>query len=78
VRRAACNGLGGAVVDGRWREQPDPGVAMDAVLVTEELSAEHTGLLDRVEPVGGPGPVLQRLEVRLGVRVVGRGVYGRL
>ena len=40
----------------------------------EEAAAELARLLDRVEPVRELGPVLERLEVRLGVGVVGRGV----
>jgi hypothetical protein len=72
------NGLGVAVADGRWREQPDPGVAVDAVLVPEELSAEHTGLLDRVEPVGGPGRYFSVLKCASEYGLSVEGVYGRL
>ena len=66
--------LGVAVVDGRGGHQADAGVAVIVVVPVEELAAERSGVLDRVEPGGEPGPVLQRLELRFGVRVVGRGV----
>jgi len=40
-------------------------VTMLVVVPAEELAAERAGVLDRVEPGGEPGPVLQRFEVRL-------------
>jgi hypothetical protein len=54
-----------AVVDGRGGHQPDPGVAVLVVVPAEELAAERSGVLDRVEPGGEPGSVLQRFELRL-------------
>jgi hypothetical protein len=38
-------------------------VAVFAGVPREELAAERAGVLDRVEPGGEAGPVLQRLEV---------------
>jgi hypothetical protein len=59
--------LGEAVVDGRWGHQPDPGVSVLLGVPGEELAAERSGLEDRGEPGRGTRPVLQCLEVRLGV-----------
>jgi hypothetical protein len=44
-----------------------PGVPMLIVVPAEEGLAVPTGGLDRVEPVGEVGPVLQCLELRLAV-----------
>ena len=66
-----------AVVDGARGHQPDPGVAMLVVVPVEEAAAGLARVLDRVEPIGELGPVLQGLEVRLRVGVVGRGVRPR-
>ena len=66
--------LGVAVVDRGGGHQADPGVAVGVVVPVEELAAERAGLLDVLEAVGELGPVLQRLELRLAVGVVGRGV----
>ena len=63
-----------SVVHGGRGHQPDPRVAVLVVVPVEEAPAELARLLDRVEPVRKLGPVLERLEVRLGVGVVGRGV----
>ena len=41
---------------------------------SKNVAAERAGVLDRVEPVGELGPVLQRLELGFAVGVVGRGV----
>ncbi len=66
--------LGVAVVDGGWGHQADPGVAVGVVVVVEERAAERACSLDVLEALGELGPVLQGLEVRLGVGVVGREV----
>ena len=50
--------------------QSDAGVAVDVVVVIEERGAERAGILDRAEPAGKRGAVLEGLEVRLGVWVV--------
>src|SRR4051794_24539461 len=47
---------------------------MLVVVGVEEAAAEHARVLDRVEALREPGPVLERLELRLAVGVVGRGV----
>ena len=47
---------------------------MVVVVPIEECPAERPRVVDRVEPVGEAGPVLERLELRLRVGVVGRGV----
>ncbi len=66
--------FGAAVMDGVGGHEADAGVAVLVVVPGEELAAERSGVLDRVEAGGEAGPVLQRLELRLGVGVVGRGV----
>jgi hypothetical protein len=43
---------------------------MLCVVPAEELLAERPGVVDGAEPVGNARPILQRLELRLGVRVV--------
>src|SRR5215213_5783803 len=64
--------LGLAVVDDlRWQET-DARVSMLGVVPAEEVLAEGSGRLDRVEAGGETGPVLEGLELRLGVRVVVR------
>ena len=68
--------VGVAVVDGGGGHQRDPGVAVLVVVPVHERAAVPACVLDRVEPGGERGPVLQRLEVRLGVRV-SLEVYGR-
>ncbi len=60
----------GAVVDRSWRVQRDVRVVVDVVVVAEELDAELPGLLDCVEALGELRAVLDRLELRLGERVV--------
>ena len=67
-----------AVVDGRRSHQADPGVPVVVVVVVEELAAEAAGMLDALEAGGERGPVLERLEVRLAVRVVAGGVGPRV
>ena len=49
-----------AVVDGARGHQADARVAVLVVVPVEEVAAERAGVLDRVEPVGEPGPVLER------------------
>src|SRR6188472_3712677 len=50
--------------------QAQPSMAMFVVVPAEEGLAVPTGGLDRVEPVGEIGPILQCLELRLAERVV--------
>jgi hypothetical protein len=59
--------FGGAVVDVGGGMKRQPGVPMLIVVPAEEGLAVPTGGLDRVEPVGEVGPVLQCLELRLAV-----------
>ena len=66
--------FGASVMDGVGGHEADPGVAVLAVVPGEELATEAAGVLDRVEACGEAGPVFQRLELRLGVGVVGRRV----
>src|ERR1019366_3284569 len=47
---------------------------MLVVVPIEERPAERSGVVDRVEPVGELGPILQGLELGFAVGVVGRGV----
>src|ERR1700758_794882 len=66
--------FGGAVVNVGGRVKCQPGVAMLIVVPREEVLAVGTRRLDRGEPAGEVGPVLQRLELRLAERVVVRDV----
>src|SRR6266702_4474480 len=59
-----------AVMHGRRREQRETRVVMLVVVPVEEPDAEGARVLDAAEPVRELGPVLQRLELRLRVRVV--------
>ena len=63
---------GGAVVHRCWRMQSDAGVAMNMVVVLEEVGAEGPGVLDGAEAAWERRAVLEGLEVRLRVRVVPR------
>jgi hypothetical protein len=58
---------GVAVVDGLGGHHRDPGMAVLAVVPAEELLAERPGVLERAEPVGEARPVLQGLELALGI-----------
>ena len=62
--------VGVAVVDGGGGHQRDPGMAVLVVVPVHERAAVPACVLDRAEPGGERRPLLQRLEVRLGVRVV--------
>src|SRR5207237_6826436 len=64
--------LGLAVMDDLGGQQADASVAVVGVVPAEEVLAEDPGLLDRGEAVREAGPVLQGLELRLGVGVVVR------
>ena len=57
--------LGQAVVDVGGGMKGQPGVAMFIVVPTEEALAVQSSFLDRAEPAGEVGPVLQRLELGL-------------
>jgi hypothetical protein len=50
--------------------QPYPGMAVLVVVIGEERAAERAGVLERPECPGECRAVLQRLELRLAVRVV--------
>ncbi len=65
-----ADGVGGAEMHGGWGVQADPGVAVLVVVRSEELLAERAGVLQRTEPFGEVRAVLERLELRLAVRVV--------
>ena len=77
-RSLLSNLVGVAVVNRGRRVEPDAGVAMDVVVVVEELDAERRCIRDRPEPFGKRRAVLQRLELGLGVRVVVRDVRPRV
>ena len=64
--------LGQPVVDVVGREQAEADVAVLGVVPGEEVLAVGARVLDRAEAVGEIGPVLERLELRLGERVVVR------
>ena len=61
-----------AEVDLPGREQADPAMPVPGVVPREELAAEVLRLLDVAEAAGEAGVVLDRLELRLRVRVVVR------
>ncbi len=69
-----ADGVSASVVDVCGGVQSDPGVAMLVAVPAEEPVAEDAGVLDAAEPVGEVRPVLQGLELRLGVGVVIRAV----
>src|SRR5439155_5104566 len=50
-------------------EQPQPDVMVLGVVPGEEVTTEAAPVLDRAEPFRKVGPVLHRLELRLGERV---------
>lgn len=60
------------------RMQPEAGVPIDGVVPWEEDAAVCAGILNRAEAVGIVWPVLERLEVRLGIRIVVRNVRPRM
>src|SRR4029078_1623988 len=68
---------GGAVLHAGGNVRAQPIMPMLGVVPAEEGLAVPTGGLDRVEPVGEIGPILQCLELRLAARVVGRDVGAR-
>jgi hypothetical protein len=59
-----------AVVDVGRGVQAEAGMAVLVVVVGEEALAVGPRILDRAEPAGELGPVLQPLELRFGERVV--------
>ena len=61
---------GGAVVDRGGRVQPDAGVAMNMVVVLEEVGAECPGVLDGAEAAREYRAVVEGLEIRLPIRVI--------
>jgi hypothetical protein len=63
-----------AVVDYLRSHQPDPAVAMFAVVPWEEPLAENARIFDRPKPLRECGTILQRLELRLRVGIVIRNV----
>ena len=63
--------LGSAVVDVSRGQQGEATVPVLVVVPGEEGAAQGAGVFDRAEAVGKLRPILQRLELRLRVRVVG-------
>jgi hypothetical protein len=61
-----------AVVDVMWDEQAETRVVMLNVVPREEVLGMSPGVLDGSEAFGKVGAVLERLEVRLGERIVVR------
>jgi len=70
--------LGESVVDIVRREQPEPDVMMFRVVRREEVAAGAAPVLEGAEAVREVGPVLHRLELRLGEQVVVRDVRPRV
>jgi hypothetical protein len=70
--------LGQTVVDVGGGMQAQPAVAMFIVIPTEVDLAVQSSFLDRAEPAGEVGPVLQRLELGLAERVVVGDVRSRM
>ena len=62
--------VGLSMVDVVWGVPGDAGVAVFGVIPAEETLAEGSGVGERAEGVREVGPVLQRPEMRLRVRVV--------
>jgi hypothetical protein len=65
--------LGAAEVHIGRGEQGDPAMVVLVVVPAERALVEAAGVLDRAEPVGEGGVVLEGLELALGVGVVVRG-----
>src|ERR1019366_4452131 len=59
-----------AVVNHRWREQFDAGVAVLLVVPSEKVLAKGSGILDTAKPFREVRPVLQRAKVAFRIRVV--------
>src|SRR4051812_13272321 len=59
-----------AEVDARRRVEPQAGMAVLAVVPVEEVLAEGTRVFDGAETPGKLRSILERLEVRLRIRVV--------
>jgi hypothetical protein len=64
------DGTGPSVVDVGGGVQAQPAVAVVVVVPGKEVLAVRPGGFDRVEAAGEAGPVLEGLELRLGVGVV--------
>src|SRR6266581_9286205 len=60
----------GADMDRVRGVQPDPGMPVLVVVIGKEHAAERAGVLQRPERAGKSRAVLQRLELRLAVRVI--------
>jgi len=73
-----ADGLGQAVVDIGWGVQAEPAVAVVFVVPAEEPLAVQPSGLDRGELLREVGPVFERLELRLGVRVVVGDMWSRV
>ena len=69
---------GVAVMDVVRSQQADAAVVVFAVVPVEEGTAVRTGVLVRAEALGEVRPVLERLEMSLGKRVVVRDVRSRV
>lgn len=69
-----AGGLGQAVVDRSQGHQAQAGVIVLVVVPAEEGPGPGTGVLRGAEAVGEVGPVLEGLEVGLGVGVVVSGI----
>lgn len=52
------------------RVQPQPGVPMLRVVPAKEVHAVDAGVLERAEAVGEIRAILERLELRFGIRIV--------
>ena len=63
-----------SVVHVEWRQEAEPRVPVLLVVPVEEHLAVRSRMLDGTESLGEIGPVLQRLELRLGIWIVVRDV----
>ena len=70
VRAGRPDLLGKSIVDIAGGVPGDAGMAMLMVVPPEERLGMSPGLLDAGEPVREVRPVLQRLELRLGKRII--------
>jgi hypothetical protein len=70
VGTGVAHALGSSIVDINGVLVADPAVVVLVVVPGEQPLAERSGVGEAAEAVGEVGPVLQRLELGFGVRVV--------
>jgi hypothetical protein len=72
-----CPAYADICIGGASPHQADAAVTVLVVVPAEKALAMRAGVLDRVEALGELGSILQRLELRLRVRIVVRDILLR-